>query len=619
MHSWGSNDVDPSIEQSTPDLHVEEATRIQVRMQVVFVCRAHMLDNYGPSFLLRGTVKKMEYLVPTHQLAGDDEDDWLHTPVEIDPDAKASFHFIQSWDGVVRYYLNNPQESAYARRIRKAVAAALSTRLNVVQGEVRIEENPDGRLHARYNATVMGQWHHIRKEFDVVDEAKPHTEEGVEPHLTTHGVAMHDVDWQAHIVERTELNISVNAGNGQDAAPIVRAHATMWRSQVMDVDTSPNVLVSHLHATHAAHHPYMQIDGKTLRIDTLLSDHEERAAVPLDESPPEPQTVGPLRTVLGCYDRPLEPQQLGSRCFRNLTDWVRRSGLPGLAEVRHYLLNADDYPAAPRRSVWAALKVGHTAGLQQLLADGLQGRLSPDPETYNADFHTLMYVLVDLPSPSEAIVDTVRNVALRLGGALHADLDDAAAAQTQRKAALMLGTLANRLYREGKDGAALLLIDDILDHMEAHLDSDWYDGGEEVDEVVCKEFRRHGCLHLNRTANLLEHSYFPHSVFLRALENAGHPAIVQHVARVLDHPYAQMRAEAVRALRRVAHVADASGHLLRTFRDDESHGVHRVVVQVYRADTLRRPPREVMDTFEDYLFVAHAHPEVVKVPCLFPP
>ena len=105
----------------------------------------------------------MEYLIPTHQRAGEHEDNWLHSPVEKDPDAKAGFHFIQGWDGVVRYYLNNPQESAYARRIRKAIAAALSTRLNTVQGEVRMEEDPHGRLRARYNATATGQWHRVKR------------------------------------------------------------------------------------------------------------------------------------------------------------------------------------------------------------------------------------------------------------------------------------------------------------------------------------------------------------------------------------------------------------------------------------------------------------------------
>ena len=614
MRGWGSSDVDASLpgDHGDPNMHVEDATQVRIRMSVTFTCRAHMVDTYGPAFLLRGKITKMEYLAPAHQLAGKDDADWIHQQMTPDADIKSAFHFLQSWDGAVRYYFTNRFEGAWARRVRKTMAAALSTKMHRTQGETLTEHDPHGPLRSTFTTQAAGAKHRIKKEFAVLNEAEMRKQRGVEVQLTEYGTAVHEVDLDLHVVERAEMNITLNAGPHKESVVMVSAHAEMWRSHPIEVDNHPDIILSHLHTTHAAAHRYMQIDGKTLQIDVLLSDADEQVATPPNiPSSEEQPTKDPLETVLGCYVTSAADQRPGG-CFSNLTEWVRHSGAQGLQEMRHYFLNPQRYPAAPRRSVWAALKVGHAHAAQDLLNDGLRGKLSPDPETYHADFSVIMYVLVDLEDPGHHVVESVRDAAFRLEAGVREDLDDARAAQTQRQAVLMMGTLAHRLYREGREGAALLLIDDLLDHMTAHLDNDWYDRKDDPHQVLCKGLRRHNCLHLNRTANLLEHSYFPHAVFLRALENAGHPAIVPHVTRVLDHPYEQMRAEAVRALRRLAHTPDASGHLLRTFRNDESHGVHRMVVQVYKAQPQTRPPPELLETFEQYLFTAHAHPEVVK-------
>ena len=70
------------------------------------------------------------------------------------------------------------------------------------------------------------------------------------------------------------------------------------------------------------------------------------------------------------------------------------------------------------------------------------------------------------------------------------------------------------------------------------------------------------------------------------------------------------RAEAVRALRRLAHTQDGQRHMHATFQNDPHPAVKRTVVQVYKLHTTRRPPRRLMTAFEDYLSTTGAHSEV---------
>ena len=536
----------------------------------------------------------------------------------------SDFHVIQRFDGTVPQYLSNPEDTPYARRFKKQMAAMLSTHVHMEHGEQRDELDPAGRTRAVYSAAKVQrdgdrETHQIAKEYDIfdIDESNAGAQEGVDVQVVQHGEAYHEVDLDQGNVEYAACRCRVHGGPNQNAAVLIDAFSEMRCSHAQGTTAEPNAVLDKLHVTRVSHSPNIVIDGKLLLVDTLLADAEERVAK-MEGAEPEPhaqeEPLRPFTAIVQCYEGREPGTPAASVCFKNMTRWMRRSGVRGLDEVREVLRA----PAtrAPRSSVISALLHGAKEGVQGLLMELLEGKLSPEGPVYYADVSTVMYVLVDIKYPAAKLVELVRRMALGLhdpGPHAHATAPRPAhAAHNQRQALLMLGTLAHRLYREGSEGAALLLIDDLVDHIDAHLDSQWLDGVEDVHSVVCQSFRRHKCLHLNRTAAVLEQSYFPHSVFMRALENAGHPTILQHVQKVLNHPYQQMRAEAARTLRRVAHTADAAATLLHTFRNDESHGVRRMVVHVYRAHPQRRPPRAHMETFEEYLFTARAHPEIAK-------
>ena len=234
-----------------------------------------------------------------------------------------------------------------------------------------------------------------------------------------------------------------------------------------------------MHITQVTHSPHVVLNGKRLLVDSLIADAVEVAARPPGSEPgPDPIATVPFAEVLECYDAPpTEPD--APTCFQRMTRWMAASARQGLRQVRHYLRAPAAYSAAaPRRSVIAAMVKGHAEGVQQLLVDLMQRRLSPDAETYHRDLSAAMYVLVDIRRPAPQVIEVVRRMAFRLDGWAHHDEGAGAARQTQRQAILMVGTLAHRLYREGQEGSALLLIDDILDHIDAHVDSQWMDGLE---------------------------------------------------------------------------------------------------------------------------------------------